>query len=97
MFVDVAKHTDSAVAYYMRFAPEISHGKCGFFYSKKNGKGDFPIYDMHGHMGPHYAIYFKRCEAPESITFSYHNHWAEYELADGIPAMYRILDDTLVE
>ena len=27
------------------------------------------------------------------ITFSYHNHWAEYELADGIPAMYRILDD----
>ena len=41
MFVDVAKHTDSAVAYYMRFSPEISHGTCGFFYSKVNGKGDF--------------------------------------------------------
>ena len=25
--------------------------------------------------------------------FSYHNHWAEYDLADGVPAMYRILDD----
>ena len=24
MFVDVAKHTDSVVAYYLRFAPEIS-------------------------------------------------------------------------
>ena len=31
----------------------------------KNGRADFPIYDMHGHMGEHYAIYFKRCDAPE--------------------------------
>ena len=45
MFVDVAKHTDSAVAYYLRFAPEISHGKCGFFYSKENGKGDFMCFE----------------------------------------------------
>lgn len=28
----------------------------------KNGRADFPIYDMHGHMGSHPAIYFKRCE-----------------------------------
>ena len=41
MFVDVAKHTDGAVAYYLRFDPQISHGTCGFFYSKINGKGDF--------------------------------------------------------
>ena len=41
MFVDVAKNTDSAVAYYLRFSPDISHGTCGFFYSKVNGKGDF--------------------------------------------------------
>ena len=33
----------------------------------KNGKADFPIYDMHGHMGAHYAIYFKICEAPEMV------------------------------
>ena len=29
----------------------------------KNGKADFPVYDMHGHMGSHNAIYMKRCEA----------------------------------
>lgn len=34
----------------------------------REGKGDFPIYDMHGHMGAHYAIYFKRCEAPEMVA-----------------------------
>ena len=30
----------------------------------RHGRADFPIYDMHGHMGPHNAIYFARCEAP---------------------------------
>ena len=34
----------------------------------REGKADFPIYDMHGHMGPHYAIYFNRCEAPEMVA-----------------------------
>lgn len=33
----------------------------------KNGKADFPIYDMHGHMGSHNAIFFKRCEAAEMV------------------------------
>ena len=33
----------------------------------------------------------KNAEA-KNVIFSYHNHWAEYDLADGIPAMYRILD-----
>lgn len=33
----------------------------------------------------------KNAEA-KGFLFSYHNHWAEYDLADGIPAMYRILD-----
>ncbi len=33
----------------------------------------------------------KNAEA-HGVTFAYHNHWAEYELADGVPAMYRILD-----
>lgn len=26
-----------------------------------------PIYDMHGHMGPHAAIYFPRAEAPDMV------------------------------
>lgn len=29
---------------------------------------DCPVYDMHGHMGTHNAIYFKRCEAPEMVA-----------------------------
>ena len=33
----------------------------------KNGRADFPIYDMHGHMGPHSAIYMKRCEADDMV------------------------------
>ena len=41
MFIDVAKNTDDAVAYYFRFAPEISHNTCGFFYSKENRESDF--------------------------------------------------------
>ena len=45
MFIDVAKHTDSAVAYYLRFDPDISHGTCGFFYSKEQGKGSFVRYE----------------------------------------------------
>lgn len=33
----------------------------------KNGKADFPIYDMHGHMGEHYAIYMKHSD-PASVA-----------------------------
>jgi predicted TIM-barrel fold metal-dependent hydrolase len=32
------------------------------------GAAGFPVYDMHGHMGSHYAIYFKRCQAPEMLA-----------------------------
>ena len=45
MFVDVAEHTDGAVAYYLRFAPEISSGTCGFFYSKADGNDDFARFE----------------------------------------------------
>ena len=41
MFVDVANHTDGVVAYYFRFAPEISHGTFGLFYSKVKGRDGF--------------------------------------------------------
>ena len=41
MFMDVAKHTNGAVAYYMRFNPEISDDKTGFFYSKPEGSGEY--------------------------------------------------------
>ena len=41
MFIDVAKNTDGAVAYYFRFAPELSHNTFGLFYSKVKAKDDF--------------------------------------------------------
>ena len=45
MFVDVANNTDGAVAYYLRFAPEVSGNTSGFFYSKKNREDDFVRFD----------------------------------------------------
>ena len=41
MFVDVANNTDGAVAYYLRFTPELSYSTFGLFYSKVKGKGGF--------------------------------------------------------
>ena len=41
MFIDVAKNTDGAVAYYFRFAPELSYKTFGLFYSKVNGEDKF--------------------------------------------------------
>ena len=41
MFIDVANNTDGAVAYYFRFAPELSHNTFGLFYSKVKGKDGF--------------------------------------------------------
>jgi len=32
------------------------------------GRADFPVYDMHGHMGSHYGIYMARGEAPEMVA-----------------------------
>ena len=34
----------------------------------ETGRPGFPIYDMHGHMGTHNAIYFARSEAPEMVA-----------------------------
>ena len=62
----------------------------------KEGKADIPIYDMHGHMGEHYAIYFKRCDAPEMaahlrrigvrrLVFSHHHAlWGDLRNAEVI-------------
>ena len=41
MFADVAKNTKGAIAYYMRFAPEISDYKTGLFYSKVDGGEEY--------------------------------------------------------
>ena len=41
MFVEVAANTDGAVAYYLRFDPEISDGKAGMFYSKTTDDDEY--------------------------------------------------------
>ena len=41
MFVDVAKHTDSVVAYYLRLPPEIAGSQAGLFYSKPDGSDEY--------------------------------------------------------
>ena len=34
----------------------------------RDGRADFPIYDMHGHMGNHYAIWLKICEPADVVA-----------------------------
>ena len=41
MFANVAKNTDGAIAYYLRFDPEISDHKAGLFYSKVDGSDEY--------------------------------------------------------
>lgn len=41
MFEDVAQYTSGAIAYYLRFAPEISDSTTGLFYSKVNGQDEY--------------------------------------------------------
>ena len=45
MFADVANYTTGAVAYYLRFDPEISDGKTGFFYSKITGSDEYVLFE----------------------------------------------------
>ena len=41
MFVNVAKDTDDAIAYYLRLNPEISNSTAGIFFSKVDGGEDY--------------------------------------------------------
>lgn len=44
MFVDVAKYTDGAIAYHLRFNPELFGGTAGFYYAKRADNGEFHPY-----------------------------------------------------
>ena len=44
MFIDVAKYTDGAIAYHLRFNPELFGGTAGFYYSKRADSGEFHSY-----------------------------------------------------
>lgn len=45
MFVEVAKHTKGAIAYYLRFDPEISDGKTGLFCTKTKDSDEYVYYE----------------------------------------------------
>ncbi len=72
MFVDVAIHTDGAVAYYLRFTPSISDGTTGMFYTKMDGEEyvrldptDLTLYDKDDI--EHVGWFWKPYEAGEPI------------------------------
>ena len=45
MFVNVAKDTDGAAAYYLRLNPDISDSKAGVFFSKTDGGDEFVCFE----------------------------------------------------
>lgn len=80
MFVDVAKHTSGAVAYYVRLDPAISDGTTGLFYSKLNGSDeytamevtDLSLYDKND--TEHVGWFWQPYEAGEAIWMTpYYN------------------------
>ena len=80
MFVEVAKNTGGAVAYYLRFNPEISDSKAGFFYTKLDGDEeytaleatDLSLYDKDD--TEHVGWFWQPYEAGEPIWMEpYHN------------------------
>ncbi len=80
MFDNVAKQTDSAIAYYLRFAPEISDDQAGLFYSKMDGGDEYirleptnlSLYDKDD--TEHVGWFWQTYEAGEPVWMQpYHN------------------------
>ena len=80
MFADVAINTSGAIAYYLRFDPQISHSTAGVFYSKINGGDeyirfeptDISLYDKDD--TEHVGWFWQPYEAGEPIWMSpYYN------------------------
>ena len=80
MFVNVAKDTDGAIAYYLRLNPDISDSKSGVFYSKISGADgyvrfestDLAQYDKND--TEHVGWYWQPYEAGKPIWMApYHN------------------------
>lgn len=67
-----------------------------------HGDPGFPVYDMHGHMGPHYAIYFKRSEPVDMVAhlkragvkrLAFTHHYALWEPSYRNENVYRICQE----
>lgn len=86
MFVNVAKHTDGAIAYYLRLNPDISSSTSGIFVSKVNGGNDeyirfvptdLDLYDKND--TEHVGWYWQPYEAGKPIWMTpYHNRNNNY-------------------
>lgn len=97
MFVDVANHTSTsgAIAYYFRFDPSISDGRCGLFYSKLNGGSEFvsleptdiTIYDKND--TEHVGWFWQPYEAGKPIWMKpYHNQNNDIWMISYVIPMY---------
>lgn len=95
MFVDVANHTDGAVAYYFRFTPEVSHNTFGLFYSKVKGKDgfirfeptDISLYDKSD--TEHVGWYWQPFEAGEPVWMTpYYNQNNDILMISYVVPMY---------
>ncbi len=80
MFVNVAKDTNGAIAYYLRLNPDISDNKAGVFFSKTDGASEFvrfeptdlSIYDKND--TEHVGWYWQPYEAGKPIWMTpYYN------------------------
>ena len=95
MFIDVANNTDGAVAYYFRFAPELSHNTFGLFYSKvKRQDGfmrfeptDISLYDKSD--TEHVGWYWEPLEAGKPVwMLPYHNENNDIMMISYVVPMY---------
>lgn len=95
MFCDVAKHTRGAVAYYIRFAPEISDYLTGFFYSKGSGieeyirleETDLSLYDRND--TEHVGWYWQPYEAGKPVWMKpYHNRNNDITMISYVVPLY---------
>ena len=95
MFVDVANNTDGAVAYYFRFAPELSHNTFGLFYSKvKREDGfirfeptDLSLYSKED--TEHVGWYWQPLEAGKPVwMLPYHNQNNDIMMISYVVPMY---------
>ena len=95
MFADVAKNTDGALAYYFRFAPELTRDAVGLFYSKLKGKAgfvrlqltDLSQYDKND--TEHVGWYWQPYEAEKPVwMLPYYNRNNEYHMISYVVPLY---------
>jgi HAMP domain-containing protein len=95
MFVNVAEDTEGAIAYYMRFKPEISSNTSGIFFSKTPDRDayvrfeptDLSLYDKHD--TEHVGWYWQPYEAGKPIWMTpYYNRNTHFVMISYVVPLY---------